>query len=44
MMYNRIVELIQNQDGVRERFIKALEQDKLENKKELEKLYEVVDG
>lgn len=44
MMYNRIVELIENKDGVRERFIKGLEQDKLENRKELEKLYEIING
>ena len=45
MMYNRIKEVIDNKDGIRDRFIENLKKDgNLENREELEKFYEVING
>ncbi len=44
MMYNKIVEMIENKNGIKERFIQNLEKDEsIENKEELEKLYGIID-
>lgn len=45
MMYNKIVEMIENKNGIRERVIQNLEKDEnIENREELEKFYEVING
>ncbi len=45
IMYNKIVEIIENKDGIAEQFVENLkEENNRENKEELEKLYEVMDG
>lgn len=45
MMYNRIKELIDNQDGIRDKFVENLKEDEnIENREELEKFYEVING
>lgn len=45
MMYNRIVELIENKNGIKDDFIGILEKDeKIENREELEKLYEIIES
>ena len=44
MMYNRIKEILENASGIRDKFIKNLENDeRIENREELEKLYEVLE-
>ncbi len=44
MMYNRIKEIFENASGIRDKFIKNLENDeRIENREELEKLYEVLE-
>lgn len=44
MMYHKIVELLENKNGVRERFSQELEKDEnIENKGELEKLYGILE-
>ena len=44
MMYNKIVEMIENKNGIKERFIQNLEKDEsIENKEELEKLCGIID-
>lgn len=43
MMYNRIIELIENKDGIKDKFIQNLEKDDtMENREELEKLYQIL--
>lgn len=45
MMYNRIKEIIENKNGIRDKFIGNLEKDeRIENREELEKFYEVING
>lgn len=45
IMYNRIVEIMENKNGITEQFVENLKkEDNIENKEELEKLYEVIDG
>lgn len=43
MMYNKIVEIIENKNGIRDTFIENLKKDmNIENREELEKLYEII--
>lgn len=45
MMYNRITEIIENKNEIRDKFIGNLEKDeRIENREELEKFYEVING
>lgn len=45
MMYNKIREVIDNKDGIRDTFIENLKKEEnIENREELEKLYEVING